>query len=410
MLGFRHTYSCPHADGSYIYNSSSMCIMRSSTNSELCDVCRLQGFKRMSQRIKNPPSLYVADPEVKMYTGDYRNPNENPSVFENATSYGYSQYDTDRSNRLLSGTSKNRFHPGLKGSEIELRTIVQNLSDTEKKAVTLRMWVEHSDGTVATTTDGRKILTEKKFDIPVWSEKSVFWQKGALEYNGSDFDSGLVNCSLVYRIPENAVLQNGDTVGFEVVDDAAGVTLADDDTETKTYADITIEYKLEDGSDVPNTKPTVFPAAVGTKIDWELPEELNGYSLVQSEGTDKTVGAGGLTVICRYKAKEDRPAAPFIIVDESGAEADKTLKAGKFKARLVLPEGRKPAAVILAKYVNGTLGALKMSEPKEAQDIIETDFITITDEDLTKQTEIRAFVFESTGTIKPMYDFQHITK
>ncbi len=52
MLGFRHTYSCPHADGSYIYNSSSMCIMRSSTNSELCDVCRLQGFKRMSQLIK----------------------------------------------------------------------------------------------------------------------------------------------------------------------------------------------------------------------------------------------------------------------------------------------------------------------------------------------------------------------
>ena len=75
-----------------------------------------------------------------------------------------------------------------------------------------------------------------------------------------------------------------------------------------------------------------------------------------------------------------------------------------------MPEGRKPAAVILAKYVNGTLGALKMSEPKEAQDIIETDFITITDEDLTKPTEIRAFVFESTGTIKPMYDFQHITK
>ena len=50
MLGFRHTYSCPHADGSYIYNSSSMCIMRSSTNSELCDVCRLQGFKLLKMR------------------------------------------------------------------------------------------------------------------------------------------------------------------------------------------------------------------------------------------------------------------------------------------------------------------------------------------------------------------------
>ena len=107
------------------------------------------------------------------------------------------------------------------------------------------MWVEHSDGTVATAADGGKILTEKKFDIPVWGDKSKFWTKNALEYNGSDFDSGLVNCSLVYTIPQNAVLQNGDTVGFEVVDDATGATLVDDDTETKTYADITIEYKLE---------------------------------------------------------------------------------------------------------------------------------------------------------------------
>ena len=410
MLGFRHTYSCPHADGSYIYNSSSMCIMRSSTNSELCDVCRLQGFKRMSQLIKNSPDIYVAEPEVKIYTGDYKNPNENSSAFEDATSYGYSRYDTDRSNRLLSGYSKNRFNSGLKGSEIELRTIVQNLSDTEKKTVTLRMWVEHSDGTVATAADGGKILTEKKFDIPVWGDKSKFWTKNALEYNGSDFDSGLVNCSLVYTIPQNAVLQNGDTVGFEVVDDATGATLVDDDTETKTYADITIEYKLEDGSDVPNTKSTVFPAAAGTKVDWELPKELNGYTLVKSEGTDKTVGTGGLTVTCYYKAKEDRPSASFIITDESGAEADKTLKAGKFKAKLTLPEGRKTAAVIIAKDVNGTLGDLKMSEPKETQAIIETDFITVTGEDLTKQTEIKAFVFESTENIKPMYGFQHIIK
>lgn len=57
---------------------------------------------------------------------------------------------------------------------------------------------------------------------------------------------GLVNCSLVYTIPQNAVLQNGDTVGFEVVDDATGATLVDDDTETKIYANITIEYKLEE--------------------------------------------------------------------------------------------------------------------------------------------------------------------
>ena len=409
MLGFRDTYTCPHFDNSYMYNSGRECLMRDVYKTAFCEVCKLQGIKRMSQLIKNPPDIYVAIPEVKKYTGDYKNPTENPSAFSEANFYGYSKYQNDRNNRLLSGSSKNRFNPGLKGSEIELRTIVQNLSDTDKKTVTLRMWVEHSDGTVATATDGKKILTEKKFDLPVWSEKSKFWKKGTLEYNGSDFDSGLVNCSLVYRIPENAVLQNGDAVGFEVVDDATGVTLADDDTETKTYANVTIEYKLEDESNVPNTKPAVFPVAVGTKIDWSFPKELNGYSLVKSEGTDKTVSAGGLTVTCWYKAKDERPADPFIITDESGAEADKTLKTGKFKARLILPEGRKTAAVIIAKYVNGTISALKMSAPKEAQDIIETDFITVTGEDLAKQTEIKAFAFESMGNIKPMHESRHTT-
>ena len=410
MLGFRNTYTCPHYDSSYMYNSSRECLMREPYKMEFCEVCKLQGFKRMSQLITDPDNLYVAIPEVKEYTGKYRNPSENASAFEAANSSGYSQYEADRSNRLLSGTSKNRFNPGFRGSEIELRTIVQNLSDTEKKTVTLRMWVEHADGTKAITSDGAEVSAEKSFTVPVWSEKPNFWQKGALDYTGSDFDSGLVNCSLVYTIPQDAVLQNGDTVGFEVVDDATGKTLADDSTETQNYADVKIEYKLEDGTDVPNTKTTVLPVAEGTKVNWKLPEELHGYTLVRSEGMDETVGAGGLTITCYYKTSEDQPAMSFIITDESGAAAGHPLKTGEYKASLLLPKGQKTAAVIIAKYVNGVLKELKISEPKAAQNIIETDVITITDEDLTKQTEIKAFAFEDMGNIKPVYDFQHLTK
>lgn len=410
MLGFRNTYTCPHYDSSYMYNSSRECLMREPYKMEFCEVCKLQGFKRMSQLITDPDNLYVAIPEVKEYTGKYRNPSENASAFEAANSSGYSQYEADRSNRLLSGTSKNRFNPGFRGSEIELRTIVQNLSDTEKKTVTLRMWVEHADGTKAITSDGAEVSAEKSFTVPVWSEKPNFWQKGALDYTGSDFDSGLVNCSLVYTIPQDAVLQNGDTVGFEVVDDATGKTLADDSTETQNYADVKIEYKLEDGTDVPNTKTTVLPVAEGTKVNWKLPEELHGYTLVRSEGMDETVGAGGLTITCYYKTSEDQPAMSFIITDESGAAAGHPLKTGEYKASLLLPKGQKTAAVIIAKYVNGVLKELKISEPKAAQNIIETDVITITDEDLTKQTEIKAFAFEDMGNIKSVYDFQHLTK
>ena len=410
MLGFRNTYTCPHYDSSYMYNSSRECLMREPYKMEFCEVCKLQGFKRMSQLIADPDNLYVAIPEVKEYTGKYRNPSENASAFEAANSSGYSQYEADRSNRLLSGTSKNRFNPGFRGSEIELRTIVQNLSDTEKKTVTLRMWVEHADGTKAITSDGAEVSAEKSFAVPVWSEKPNFWQKGALDYTGSDFDSGLVNCSLVYTIPQDAVLQNGDTIGFEVVDDATGKTLADDSTETQNYADVKIEYKLEDGTDVPNTKTTVLPVAEGTKVNWKLPEELHGYTLVRSEGMDETVGAGGLTITCYYKTSEDQPAMSFIITDESGAAAGHPLKTGEYKASLLLPKGQKTATVIIAKYVNGVLKELKISEPKAAQNIIETDVITITDEDLTKQTEIKAFAFEDMGNIKSVYDFQHLTK
>ena len=310
MLGFRNTYSCPHYDNTYMFNSSTMCIMRAVTNNEFCDVCKLQGIKRMSQLVKNPPKLYVAVPEVKKYTGVYKDPINAPSAFAETNSGGYWWYQNDRSQRLLSGGSKDRFDPNMKGEQIELRTIIQNLSDTEAKNVTLRLWVEHSDGTKAVTANGTAVSATKDFDIPVWGEKSKFWEKGALEYNGSSFDSGLVNCSLVYTIPQDAILRNGDTVGFEVVDSTTNEVLANDDTETQRYADVTIEYKLEDGSSVPNTSTTVLPMPVGTRVDWQPPQTMNGHTLVETKGADSTVGSGGLTITYVYKANEEQPKPP----------------------------------------------------------------------------------------------------
>ena len=310
MLGFRNTYTCPHYDNSYIYNSSHMCIMEDPYNTEFCDVCKLQGIKRMSQLVKNPSDIYVAVPEVKKYTGDYRDPAENSSAFAEANYPGYWKYQNDRSKRLLSGGSKSHFSSDMKGEQIELRTIIQNLSDTEAKNVTLRLWVEHSDGTKAVTATGTEVSATKDVAIPVWSDKSKFWEKGALEYNGSNFDSGLVNCSLVYTIPQDAVLREGDTVRFEVVDSATNEVLANDDTETQRYADVTIRYKLEDGTDVPNTKPTTLPVPVGTKVDWQAPKTMNGYTLIATKGADQAVSSNGLTITYVYKAKEEQPEPP----------------------------------------------------------------------------------------------------
>lgn len=319
MLGFRNTYSCPHTDNSYVYNSSTVCLMRDSTKNECCDVCTLQGTKRMSQLISDPPALYVAVPEVKRYTGDYKNPSENSDAYRQADSSGYWRYQQDRENRLLSGGYKNRFSPDRKGQEIELRTIVQNLSDTEEQTVTLRLWVQHADGSRAVTADGEKILAEQRFTVPVWSEKSKFWPKGALEYTGSDFDSGLANCSLVYQIPADAQLESGDTIGFEVVD-GAGNILATDGTENQSYTDVTIQYELEDGTAMPNTAPSVLRIPVGASVNWKPPQTLNGHAFVKYE-------VNGSTVTFVYQETSEQPEVKTYTVryDWGEAPSDRTL-------------------------------------------------------------------------------------
>ena len=319
MLGFRNTYSCPHTDNSYVYNSSAECLMRDSTKNEFCDVCTLQGTKRMSQLISDPPALYAAVPEVKLYTGDYKNPSENSDAYRQADSSGYWRYQQDRENRLLSGGYKNHFSPDMKGREIELRTIVQNLSDTEEQTVTLRLWVQHADGSRAVTADGEKILAEQRFTVPVWSEKSKFWPKGALEYTGSDFDSGLVNCSLVYQIPADAQLESGDTIGFEVVD-GAGNTLATDGTENQSYTDVTIQYELEDGTAMPNTAPSVLRIPVGASVDWRPPQTLNGHTFVDMKDN-------GSTVTFVYQETSEQPEVKTYTVryDWGEAPSDRTL-------------------------------------------------------------------------------------
>ena len=311
MLGFRNTYSCPHTDNSYVYNSSFECLMRENTRNEFCDVCTLQGTKRMSQLISDPPALYAAVPEVKLYTGSYRNPTETADAYRQANYSGYWRYQQDRESRLLSGSYKNRLSPDMKGREIELRTIVQNLSDTEEQTVTLRLWVQHADS--------REFLAEEDFTIPVWSEKSKFWPKGALEYTGSNFDSGLVNCSLVYKLSEDTALYAGDTIGFEVVD-GAGNILANDRTENQSYTAVTVRYALEDGTAMPNTAPSVLPVPTGASVNWQPPQTLNGHAFVNMKDN-------GSTVTFVYQETSEQPEVKTYTVryDWGEAPSDRTL-------------------------------------------------------------------------------------
>lgn len=293
LLGFRKTYTCNALGYGNAYNSSYECLMRDTTY-QFCEVCKLQGSKRMSQLIDGK-SLYVADPEVKKYTGQY----SKPSDFADTTYNGYYYFENYRKGVLLSGTDKNKFNTSMAGEKIQLRTIVQNLSDTTQRYVTMKMWIKHADGSVATTRSGDKLETSQTFTIPVWSEKSKFWPKGALSYEGSNMNSGLENCELIYQIPSDAVLNSGDTVAFEVTDEKGNV-LANDNTETQTYANINIEYKFEDGTPMPNASKAKIPVAVGSQLNWTAPAQLYGHTFVRAEGHDQMVNGSGQTVTYYY--------------------------------------------------------------------------------------------------------------
>ena len=298
LLGFRNTYTCRNAYGSKMLVSSYECIMRD-TNYQFCEVCRLQGFKRMSQLVKDV-DLYVAPPEVKEYTGAY----SKLSDFTDLETSSYYTYTYNRNDRLLSGNSKNRFSTDMNGKKIELRTVIQNISDKKARQLKFKMWIKHSDGSTATDLSGNPLQTTQTFDIPVWGDKPNFWALGALDHIKSDFDSGLKSCSLIYQIPSDAQLKNGDTVAFQVIDEN-GKVLADDNTETQRYTSVTVQYKFEDGSEIPNTAGGTFTVPYGTKLDLTPAKTLYDYEFVKADGLNKPIVSDGTVVTYYYKSKTE---------------------------------------------------------------------------------------------------------
>ena len=304
LLGFRNTYTCRNAYGSKMLVSSYECIMRD-TNYQFCEVCRLQGFKRMSQLVKDV-DLYVATPEVKEYTGAY----SKPSDFADLETSSYYNYTYNRNDRLLSGNSKSRFNTDMNGKKIELRTVIQNISDKNARQLKFKMWIKHSDGSVATNSSGNPLQTVQTFDIPVWNDKANFWPLGALDHIKSDFNSGLKSCSLIYQIPSDAQLKSGDTVAFQVLDENGNV-LADDNTETQRYTTVSIQYKFEDGSEIPNTAGGTFTVPYGTKLNLTPAKSLYGYEFVKADGLNTPIVSDGTVVTYYYKNKtapEEKPS------------------------------------------------------------------------------------------------------
>ena len=312
LLGFRNTYTCRNAYGSKMLVSSYECIMRD-TNYQFCEVCRLQGFKRMSQLVKDV-DLYVATPEVKEYTGAY----SKPSDFTDLETSSYYNYTYNRNDRLLSGNSKSRFNTNMNGKKIELRTVIQNISDKNARQLKFKMWIKHSGGSVATDSSGNPLQTVQTFDIPVWNDKANFWPLGALDHIKSDFNSGLKSCSLIYQIPSDAQLKSGDTVAFQVLDENGNV-LADDNTETQRYTTVSIQYKFEDGSEIPNTAGGTFTVPYGTKLDLTPAKTLYDYEFIKVDGLNKPIVSDGTVVTYYYKNRNEEHTHNLTLVAAKAA-------------------------------------------------------------------------------------------
>ncbi len=291
LLGFRGTYPVPYQDGAQSFNSSSRCTMNS-LDYAFCELCRLQGAKRMATLMADgQDGLYVATPELLAVTERYAK----PADFAPATIDGYNAFATDYANRLYSGTGRDRFKPqNMAGQTLRLRTVVQNFSVTRARRVRLSFALKSAAGATLHSV-------EQVYDVGPWADRAKFDVGGhCLAYTGPEnFDSGLANCELLYTLP--AGLAADVTYAFEVRDADSGALLADDTTETVPYAPVRIRYVTPDGKALPGTGETSVLQPVGRVIDWPAPAQVGGYELARP-ASPVTVGADGATRVYVYRA------------------------------------------------------------------------------------------------------------
>ena len=230
----------------------------------------------------------------------------------------------------MSGNSKSRFNTDMNGKKIELRTVIQNISDKKARQIKFKMWIKHSDGSIATDSSGNPLQTVQTFDVPVWNDKANFWPLGALDHIKSDFNSGLKSCSLIYQIPSDAQLKSGDAVAFQVLDENGNV-LADDNTETQRYTTVSIQYKFEDGSEIPNTAGGTFTVPYGTKLDLTPAKTLYDYEFIKVDGLNKPIVSDGTVVTYYYKNKNEEHTHNLTLVAAKAATCTEGGKKAYYK-------------------------------------------------------------------------------
>lgn len=241
MMGYRSIIACENNDGRVLIPTAFKCNMYQS-NRPFCEVCRLALVRRMfsTERIQNGMELYVADPEV---TTAHNNTEDSE------------RYRVTQENLLKKA-------PNIR--DLSLRTVIQNLSDQERK-VKLVLGVVKADG------EPREPLKEEVFTVP------------ALTKNGN-MEDACIYPTLTFNPIQGTNFEAGDRLVGEVRDAESDEVLATyQEPEYDTYQ---VNYLLEDGQSIPNTFTTELLLSKGCGdpfISQWAPRTVGGHAFVRME-------------------------------------------------------------------------------------------------------------------------------
>ena len=241
MMGYRSIIACENNDGRVLIPTAFKCNMYQS-DQPFCEVCRLALVRRMfaTGKIQNGMELYVADPEV---TTEHK-----PHV----------------DSEPYRVTQENLMEKAKDIYDLSLRTVIQNLSDQERK-VKLVLGVVKADG------EPREPLKEEVFTVP------------ALTKNGN-MEDACIYPTLTFNPIQGTNFEAGDRLVGEVRDAKSGEVLAT--YQEPAYDTYQVDYLLEDGHPIPNTFPTqlLLPKGCSAEFiqEW-LPQRVGGHDFVRME-------------------------------------------------------------------------------------------------------------------------------
>ena len=293
LLGFRYTTIFKAANAVNHYTPSSGCLMRY-LNWQYCEVCKLSIARRLnnSSFTQSPRNLYVAIPDV---------------TTEHSITPERSEYNDSRINEQNIEKAN--------GHELEFRTIIQNFENKDKP-IEMKLKITGADGTV-------KCEATETVTVPAQS-------------NPDNLDVGLASCSV--KIPKEKVtgLTAGDKIEGQVIDKETGEVLATDKTETQTWKNVNISYKIvgEDGDtskavDMPLANTAQVPVPQGTNYQIQAPKAVHGYTFVSSSQSGSVTVTDDVNLTYYYKKSAEQPVEPPVEEKEPVITAtDRTVEYG----------------------------------------------------------------------------------